>query len=82
MITTETIRDFVRFHHIEPARAAGSKWIEVRCGEIARSLQLVNRFPMICNAMDARKWLRSERLALIKRPGPRQSSTVRWFFGL
>jgi hypothetical protein len=51
--------------------------------DVAMALELADRFPLICTALDANRFkneLRQQGLALVGRTGPRQSSTVRWTF--
>jgi hypothetical protein len=81
MPLTEIIREHVRAGHVEPARAQGKRGFTVSANEIAEQLGIRDRFPAICNAMDARVWRRAQNLELLDRRAPAQSSTVVWVFG-
>jgi hypothetical protein len=51
--------------------------------DVARALELADRFPGICSALDTNIFkdkLREQGLAMVSRDGPRQSSTARWMF--
>lgn len=80
MTKTERIREYVRVR-LEHARASGAASITVSAREISRLLVLRDSFPLICNAMDAGKWRREQKLVLLARRGPLQSSTVVWGSG-
>jgi hypothetical protein len=51
--------------------------------DVATALRLTARFPNICTAIDSQTFereLRQRGIAMVKRTGPRQSSTVTWTF--
>ncbi len=82
MSRADQIRHFARIQYVEPARASGSIEVEIHAGIVHREMGLVNRFPAICSAIDAARFRDECGLSLVKRTGPRQSSSVVWRFAL
>jgi hypothetical protein len=56
--------------YIEPGRRRRDITVRIVAGEVHRELGLNNRFPTVCNALSARKFLEENRLVLEKREGP------------
>ncbi|HBG75087.1 MAG: hypothetical protein A2X25_14620 [Chloroflexi bacterium GWB2_49_20] len=81
MATAEEVRRYV-LKQIQTARQNGEKSISFSALEIHNGLGLKQRFPLVCSAIDADKFLDFASVILIKRDGPKQSSTVRWVFDL
>lgn len=82
MILAVRIREFVLDEVIESARAQGRATVAVRAGDVHAALGLQDRHPAVCGALDAHKFLDFARVTLVRRTGPRQSSTVEWVFTL
>jgi hypothetical protein len=81
MATAEEVRRYA-LKQIQAARLRGEKTITLTASDIHKGLGLKSRFPLVCSAIDADKFLDFASVILIKRDGPRQSSTVRWVFDL
>lgn len=79
MISDE-IRKHVKSKFIIPARLKKESRITFTAADIAKGMSLENRFPMICMAIDTKKFLDYARVELIRREGPGQSSTAKWTF--
>jgi 5-methylcytosine-specific restriction protein B len=82
MTQADRIRRYVREHHIDPARQAGQSTVTVKAADVHAALDLENRFPAVCSALDAGKFLDEARVTLVQRSGPHQGSTVVWVFGV
>lgn len=82
MATANEVRQFVLATYINPGRHRGDNQVSFTSYEIHQGMGLSSRFPLVCSAIDASKFLDLASVNLIKREGPKQSSTVRWVFGL
>lgn len=79
---TDEIRNYVLEQIIMPARQRGEKTVAFTAKDIHSELKLENRFAIVCNAIDATKFLDFASVILVSRDGPKQSSTVQWVFDL
>lgn len=78
----DKIREHVNNAFIEPARNAGMTHVTVNAGDAHRDLQLENRMPAVCGAIDAAKFQDLYGVILSKRSGPKQGSTATWVFSI
>ncbi|MCB0137834.1 MAG: hypothetical protein KDD75_22205 [Caldilineaceae bacterium] len=78
----DRIRAYVVAAIIDPARAAGRTTVTVRAGDIHAALDLENRLPAVCGALDAHKFYVESGVALTQRRGPKFGATAEWIFGL
>ena len=76
------IRAHVLKRYVEPARRRGDKTVKVRAGDVHREMELHNRVPNVCKALEASKFHSTNALELIKRVGPKQSTTTTFTFRL
>jgi hypothetical protein len=78
MNLSESVLHFVKEHHVRPARAQSQSIIEVRAGEIHTGLRWTRRVPLVCAALNSRKFQRAAGLQLIEKSGPPsgQSTTM------
>ena len=81
MATAVGFRQYA-FKKIQEARQKGEKKISFTALEIHKGMGLNQRFPLVCSAIDADKFLDYASVILIKREGPKQSTTARWTFDL
>lgn len=81
-VTAEEIRTFVNRNVIEPARENSQSTITLTSGEVHKGMGLVNRFPAVCSAIGAQKFQDQYRVALSRRTGPKNGSTVTWVSGV
>ncbi len=81
MVTANEVRKFA-LGLIQTARQRGEHKISFSALEISKGLDIKQRFPLICSAIDADNFLDYASVILIKREGPKQSSSVRWLFDL
>lgn len=82
MTQADQIRQYVIDHYIQPARAAGKKLITIQAGNIHTEMHLEDRLPNVCSSLDAQKFYGQADVTLVKRSGPKQSSTAEWIFAL
>ena len=82
MSQADTIRAYVHKAYIEPARKAGRTQVIVGADQVHKDLRLNARFPLVCSALDAKKFQDDYRVLLSSRTGPLQGSTVKWTFSL
>lgn len=82
MTQADQIRQYVIDHYIQPARLAGQSTVHVNADAIHSAMQLENRLPAVCSALDADKFFTQAKVTLVQRSGPKQSSTVEWLFAL
>ncbi len=75
---SDEVRKFVKQHFVIPARAARQDRVTLTAGEVAKGLKLQDRMPMICSALDAKKFEGFARVKVIRREGPKQSRTAKW----
>ena len=74
--------DAVRRHavdtYIAPARRRRERTVSVNVGAVHKALRLGNRVPLVCTALEARKFQLENRIRLISKTGPAsgQSTTV------
>ena len=82
MATAEDVRRYVLVTFIQPARRRGEKTVTFTSTDIHHGMGLKGRFPLVCSSIDADKLLDFASVILVRRDGPKQSSTVRWAFDL
>ena len=82
MMLADQIRRHVNDELIEPARKAKRSQVIVRAGDVHKDLDLKNRMPAVCGALNARKFQDEYRVILSKRTGPSQGANATWYFGI
>ena len=82
MATANEVREYAFVAFIKPARRRGESKTSFSSGNIHEGMGLINRFPLVCSAIDADKFLEYASVALLSRDGPPQSSTAKWVFNL
>lgn len=80
MATADEVREYALITFIKPARRRGDKTVSFTSADVHKGMGLKERFPLVCSAIDADKFLDYANVTLAQRDGPRQSSTVRWTF--
>ena len=80
--TADEVREYTLVTYILPARRRGEKIISFSSSDIHNGMGLKGRFPLVCSSIDANKFLDYANVIITKREGPKQSSTVRWYFDL
>lgn len=82
MVTAEEIRSYAISQYVSSARQRGEKTVTLTVRAIHDDLSLDSRFPAVCGAIDAQKFVEAADVVLVSREGPHQSSTAVWHFRL
>ncbi len=69
-ISSEDVREYVEKQYIDDSRKKGVKRFTVNAGEIHRGLGLQNRVPLVCMAIQSKKFLDRHGLKLVEKSGP------------
>ncbi len=77
----DRIRGFVLERVIHPGLEAGTAEVRVRAGDIHANMNLQNRMPAVCAALESRKFLAAANVELIRREGPHWGANATYFFG-
>ncbi len=80
--TADDVREYALVSIILPARRRGAKTVTFSAADIHNGMGLKERFPLVCSAIDADKFLDYANVVLAERGGPKESSAVRWTFHL
>ena len=76
MILADRIRQYALEKYVEPARRNGRSEVTIRAGDVHNDMELVDRMPAVCDAINATKFPVLARLELLKRTGPRQGANA------
>ena len=82
MSHADQVREYAVRMYIDPARKAGQKSVQIRCGDVHSALKYTNRHPLVCAALGAMKFRRDQSLELVGTAGPMQSPTLVYTFRL
>ena len=82
MKLADRIRKYVLENHIHPARRMGQQKVIIHAREVHTGMKLDNRYPAVCGALDADKFLGYADVMLVERSGPHQGTSAEWVFGL
>jgi len=78
----DDIREFIGKNYIQPARNKGESTVLVVSGDVHERMGLYDRMPNVCQVLDGRILQGRFNIQLIRRTGPKQSSTVEYTFQL
>ena len=76
----DNIRKYAKFNFVTPARQRGEKRVTFSAMDIHRGLHPPTAYPLICGAIDAKKFAEFARLELVKREGVKQGASAKWTF--
>lgn len=79
-ITSDQIRKYAKVTYITPARQQGKKRVTFSSADIHQGMKLHSSYPMICSAIDAKKFQEFAKAKLETRSGPKQGAAARWTF--
>jgi 5-methylcytosine-specific restriction enzyme B len=82
MRLADQIRHYVYEEYIQPARVHGKFTVDLRARDIHKEMELHNRMPSVCEALDTEKFRELSKVQLHERLGPQNGSNVRWTFRL
>ena len=74
------IRAYVLKHHVEPWRKSGTRRLAIRAGDVVRGMRLNNATPSVCSALESRMFQQQAGLVLLRREGPRRSTTTTFHY--
>ena len=80
--SADDVREYALVSIILQAKRSGVKTVTFSSADIHNGMGLKGRFPLVCSAIDAEKFLDYANVILTERTGPKESSTVRWTFDL
>ena len=81
---SDSIREYAHNTYVKQARHRGERKFAINVGDVHRAVALRNRVPLVCQALESGKFLRSNGLKLISKVGPPsgQSTTVTYTYEL
>jgi hypothetical protein len=71
METAAQVRNLVVRTYIDPARRQKRPTVTVVAGDVHKAAGLVNRVPIVCQALTGRKFLEENHLVIEKKEGPK-----------
>jgi hypothetical protein len=77
---SDEIRKYAKTRFVIPARKKGEGRVSFTARDIHQGLDLASRYPMVCSAIDSKKFADFARVELIKRDGPQQGATAHWTY--
>ena len=78
--TANEVRKYAKATFVTRARQRGEERVTFSAADLHRGLNLHARFPLVCSAIDAKKFEEFARVRLIKRDGVKQGASARWTF--
>ena len=76
----DAIRQHAVANHVLPWRESNADVLTIRAGDLEREMGLRNATPNVCSALEGRKFLALANLALVRRDGPRRSTTTTFHY--
>lgn len=76
----DAIRHYAMANHVTPWRESGGDLLTIRAGDIQREMGLRNATPNVCSALEGAKFLALANVALVRRDGPRRSTTTTYHY--
>ena len=76
----DAIRQYAMANHVLPWRESKADVLTIRAGDLEREMGLRNATPNVCSALEGRKFLALANLALVRRDGPRRSTTTTYHY--
>jgi hypothetical protein len=79
---SQRVRQHVVDEYLSPARSRGDTTFLVNVGKVQKAVRLTNRVSLVCTALESQKFLKENRLRLVKKTGPPsgQSTTVTYAY--
>ena len=72
----DRIRRYALERHVRPWRESGASTLSIRAGDVERSMELRNRTPNVCSALESRRFQQEAGLVLVGKTEPHQSTTT------
>ena len=80
MATADSVRKYAKVTFITPARQRGEQRVTFSAADLHRGLDLHARYPLVCDAIDTKKFEEFARVKLVKREGVKQGASAKWTF--
>lgn len=78
--TADHVRKFAKTTFVTPARQKGEKRVSFNATDLHKGLNLSAHYPLVCNAIDSKKFEEYARVSLVKREGVKHGASARWTF--
>ena len=76
----DEIRAYALEQHVRPWRRSDGKRLTIRAGDVVRGMRLRNATPNVCSALESRKFQHEAAIVLVRREGPRRSTTTTFHY--
>ena len=79
---SDVVRAYATDTYVIPALRRGGRTLSINVGEVHKAVALRNRVPLVCQALESDKFLKSNELKLVSKTGPPsgQSTTVTYIY--
>jgi hypothetical protein len=80
--TSDRVRQHAVDTYLFPARRRRDKTVSINVGAVHKALRLANRVPLVCTALESKKFQTENQLNLVAKTGPEsgQSTTVTYTY--
>lgn len=82
MSHSDSVREYVGAHFVEPARYRGDTEVTIRSGDVHEALGFKNRLPLVCSALGTQVFEDQYRLKRLSIEGPLNGSSTVFRFKL
>jgi len=76
----DEIRAYALDRYVRPRRGSSESRFAIRAGDVVREMGLRNATPNVCSALESQKFQSDAGLVLIRREGPRRSTTTAFHY--
>ena len=76
----DEIRRYALEHYVTPWRESGNETLAIRAGAVEREMALRQATPNVCSALEGAKFQALANLVLVRREGPRRSTTTTFHY--
>ena len=76
----DAIREYALANYVVPWRESDADTLAIRAGDVEHEMGLRNATPNVCSALEGRKFLSLAKLELVRRDGPRRSTTTTYHY--
>jgi len=76
----EETRQFAGDKYIEPLRKKGGGFVQIHAGDVHKAMNLNNRMPAVCGALDTKMFREFFNVDLVSREGPHQGANALFKF--
>lgn len=78
--TADGVRKYAKVYFVTPARQRGEGRVTFTAADLHRGLNLHAHYPLVCDAIDTKKFEEFARVKLVKREGVKQGASAKWTF--